>query len=71
MTYDHPQKHYQLCQEQDLKYPVIEVEAAGVSIGHEASVSRVNDEQLFYLMSRGLSESEANTWWSTDASSRS
>ena len=42
-------------------YPVIEVAAQDVSIGHEASVSRVNDEQLFYLKCRGLSESEANT----------
>jgi Fe-S cluster assembly protein SufB len=42
-------------------YPVIEVANADVSIGHEASVSRINDEQLFYLKSRGLRESEANT----------
>ncbi len=42
-------------------YPVIEVGAQDVSIGHEATVSRVNDEQLFYLISRGLSASEANT----------
>jgi Fe-S cluster assembly protein SufB len=41
-------------------YPVIEVAAQDVSIGHEACVSRVNDEQLFYLQSRGLRESEAN-----------
>jgi len=32
-----------------------------VTIGHEASVSKVNEEQLFYLMSRGLSEEEATT----------
>ncbi len=42
-------------------YPVIEVAAQDVAIGHEACVSRVNHEQIFYLMSRGLSESEANT----------
>ena len=42
-------------------YPSIEVAARDVSVGHEASVSRINEEQLFYLMSRGLSESEANT----------
>ena len=30
-----------------------------VSIGHEASVSKVGEEQLFYLMSRGLDEKEA------------
>lgn len=32
-----------------------------VAVGHEASVSRIGEEQLFYLMSRGLSESEAST----------
>ena len=29
-------------------------------MGHEASVSRVGEDQLFYLMSRGISEDEAN-----------
>jgi Fe-S cluster assembly protein SufB len=42
-------------------YPYIEVDERDVSIGHEASVSRVGEEQLFYLMSRGLNEEEANT----------
>ncbi len=42
-------------------YPYIEIEEDEVSIGHEASVSKVGDEQLFYLMSRGLSEEEAIT----------
>jgi len=42
-------------------YPYIEVDNRNVSIGHEASVSKVNEEQLFYLMSRGLTEEEANT----------
>ncbi|MCE5207030.1 MAG: Fe-S cluster assembly protein SufB [Chloroflexi bacterium] len=42
-------------------YPTIEAENRKVSIGHEASVSKVNEEQLFYLMSRGLNEEEANT----------
>jgi len=42
-------------------YPVMEVDEADVSIAHEASVSRIQDEQLFYLMSRGLSETEAST----------
>ncbi len=42
-------------------YPVIEVAEQNVSIGHEASVSKVGEEQLFYLMSRGLSEEEATT----------
>jgi Fe-S cluster assembly scaffold protein SufB len=41
-------------------YPVIEVDAKQVTMGHEASVSRVGEEQLFYLMSRGMSEDEAN-----------
>ncbi len=42
-------------------YPYIEVDEQDVSIGHEASVSRIGEEQLFYLTSRGLSEPEANT----------
>ena len=42
-------------------YPYMEIEEEQVSIGHEATVSRITDEQLFYLMSRGLSEAEAAT----------
>ena len=42
-------------------YPYIEISEQDVSVGHEASVSRIGEEQLFYLMSRGLSESEAST----------
>jgi len=42
-------------------YPTIEIDEDDVSIGHEASVSKVGEEQLFYLMSRGLSEEEATT----------
>jgi Fe-S cluster assembly protein SufB len=42
-------------------YPYIEIDEDDVSVGHEASVSKIGDEQLFYLMSRGLSEHEAVT----------
>ena len=42
-------------------YPYIEIDEDDVSIGHEASVSKVGEEQLFYLMSRGLSQEEATT----------
>ncbi|TWT99709.1 FeS cluster assembly protein SufB [Botrimarina colliarenosi] len=42
-------------------YPYIEVEEQDVSIEHEASVSRIGEEQLFYLMSRGLTEAEASS----------
>ena len=42
-------------------YPYIEIDEEDVNIGHEASVSKVGEEQLFYLMSRGLSEEEATT----------
>jgi Fe-S cluster assembly protein SufB len=42
-------------------YPVMEIDEADVSIAHEASVSRIQEEQLFYLTSRGLSETEAST----------
>jgi len=40
-------------------FPYIEIEAEEVSVGHEATVSKVADEQLFYLQSRGISESDA------------
>ncbi len=42
-------------------YPYIEIDEEDVTIGHEATVSRVGEEQLFYLMSRGLTEEEATT----------
>jgi len=41
-------------------YPYIEVDENDVAIEHEASVSKIAEEQLFYLMSRGLSEAEAS-----------
>ncbi len=42
-------------------YPTIEIDEDDVTIGHEASVSKVGEEQLFYLMSRGLSMEDATT----------
>jgi len=42
-------------------YPYIEIDEDDVKVGHEASVSKIGEEQLFYLMSRGLSEAEAAT----------
>jgi Fe-S cluster assembly protein SufB len=42
-------------------YPTIEIDENNVTVGHEASVSKVGEEQLFYLMSRGLSADEAAT----------
>jgi Fe-S cluster assembly protein SufB len=42
-------------------YPYIEIDENQSTIGHEASVSKVGEEQLFYLMSRGLSEEQAMT----------
>ncbi len=41
-------------------YPYIEIENPFVTVGHEATVSKIGNDQLFYLMSRGLSEDEAN-----------
>ena len=41
-------------------YPYIEADAQDVTMGHEASVTKIGEDQLFYLMSRGLSEQEAN-----------
>ncbi len=40
-------------------YPYMEIEEESAAVSHEATVSKVSDEQLFYLMSRGLSETEA------------
>ncbi len=40
-------------------YPYVDVRTDDVTMGHEATVSRVGDDQLFYLMSRGLTEDEA------------
>lgn len=41
-------------------FPYIEIEEQSASVGHEATVSKIGTEQLFYLMSRGLSEEEAS-----------
>jgi Fe-S cluster assembly protein SufB len=40
-------------------YPYVDVREDDVSMGHEATVSKVSEDQLFYLMSRGLEEDEA------------
>ena len=40
-------------------YPTMEVDEERVNIGHEASVSRLGEDQLFYLMSRGIDEESA------------
>jgi Fe-S cluster assembly protein SufB len=42
-------------------YPYIEIEEQDAAVGHEASVSRIGEEQMFYLNSRGLSDTEAAT----------
>ncbi|KWW99922.1 Fe-S cluster assembly protein SufB [Carbonactinospora thermoautotrophica] len=40
-------------------YPYVDVREDDVSMGHEATVSKVSEDQIFYLMSRGLTEDEA------------
>jgi Fe-S cluster assembly protein SufB len=40
-------------------YPYMEIEEQDARVGHEATVSKVGDDQLFYLMSRGLTEQQA------------
>ena len=40
-------------------YPYVEVNEEDATISHEATVGRIGDEQIFYLMSRGFSESDA------------
>jgi Fe-S cluster assembly protein SufB len=42
-------------------YPYMDIKSDDVAIEHEATVSKISDDQLFYLMSRGLSEEEAAT----------
>jgi Fe-S cluster assembly protein SufB len=42
-------------------YPYIECDEPQVNIGHEATVSKVSDEELFYLQSRGITRTEAET----------
>ncbi len=39
--------------------PVIDIQNDDVDLGHEASIGRISDEAIFYLMSRGISEEEA------------
>jgi Fe-S cluster assembly protein SufB len=41
-------------------YPTMIINASQVDVGHEASVSKINDEQLFYLTSRGITKSAAS-----------
>ncbi|HLY85097.1 MAG TPA: SufD family Fe-S cluster assembly protein [Gaiellaceae bacterium] len=41
-------------------YPYIDIDEDEVDVGHEATVSKIGDEQLLYLMSRELSQSEAS-----------
>src|SRR5699024_2866946 len=40
-------------------YPYIDIREDDVTLGHEATVSKVSEDQLFYLMSRGMEETEA------------
>ncbi|MDG3011214.1 Fe-S cluster assembly protein SufB [Rhodococcus sp. D2-41] len=40
-------------------YPYVDIREDDVTMGHEATVSKVSDDQLFYLMSRGMTEDEA------------
>ena len=42
-------------------YPYIEISEEDAQIGHEATVSKIGDEEIFYLMSRGLSEEKATS----------
>lgn len=42
-------------------YPTVDIREQQVDIGHEASVSKISDEQLIYIMSRGLTKVQAST----------
>ena len=48
-------------------YPAITVRGTGNSSQHEASVSQVSAEQIFYMQQRGLTEGQAMSLWSTDS----
>ena len=41
-------------------YPTIRISEDDVNVGHEATVSKVGEDQLFYLMSHGIPEEEAS-----------
>jgi len=41
-------------------FPYMEIESEDVSVEHEARVSKISEDQIFYLMARGLSEEEAS-----------
>jgi Fe-S cluster assembly protein SufB len=41
-------------------YPIVTINDPTASVGHEASVSKLDDEQVFYCMSRGLSQAQAS-----------
>lgn len=40
-------------------YPTMVINSSNIDIGHEASISKINEEQLFYLLSRGITKSAA------------
>lgn len=42
-------------------YPTMQIDEENVQVSHEASVSKIGEDQLFYLMSRGLSENDATS----------
>ena len=42
-------------------YPTMQIDEENVQVGHEASVSKIGEDQLFYLMSRGMSENDATS----------
>lgn len=42
-------------------YPTMQIDEENVQVGHEASVSKIGEEQLFYAMSRGISENDATS----------
>jgi Fe-S cluster assembly protein SufB len=46
-------------QSQSDTYPTVDVQSNGADIGHEASVSKISESQLFYAMSRGLTQQQA------------
>jgi len=39
--------------------PVIDIQTSDIDLGHEAKIGRINDDVIFYLMTRGIPEEEA------------
>ena len=51
--------------------PILKIDENDIEANHAAVVGKINDEHLFYLTSRGISETEAKEFWSSSKSTTS